>query len=546
MQLVEIRDLDGPNVFLLRPAIKLELEVGRRDLTREALGEIRVRFEPLGISDESRSGGVGTLSELFSDAVRTMHQRAGVEAPEVVWRPLEAEDHYVLAFEWTRRRFARRVAEIAAGFGLGEICDVDSAVSELTLLLATPAEAADIPEMVADAERQVPIIGITGTNGKTTTTRLCAHILREAGRSVGWSSSSGVYIDGEQVLSGDYTGPSGARRVLQEPGLDVAVLETARGGILLRGVAYESNDVSVFTNVSADHLDMLGIRTIDGLTAVKSTVVRVTRPGGYAVLNADDSLVRGCAGGLRATPVLVSRRDDNTAVRNHVLAGGTALFVRDGALIYRRRGGEEQITTVAEIPVTYSGRAGHMLENAICAAAACLALGLSPNEVKAGLSTFRNTPELNPGRLHVYDVLGTTVVVDYAHNEAGLKHLLEFGKTYLGEDGRTVSVIGTAGDRSDEALREIGRLAGEQSDEVVIKETARYLRGRESAREMTQLLARGVESAEHAAWSEAASELAGVEQALVGRRAGDVVVVMCIEQMDEVRSLLAQAGHLVS
>jgi cyanophycin synthetase len=302
----------------------------------------------------------------------------------------------------------------------------------------------------------------------------------------------------------------------------------------------------VFTNVSADHLDMLGVRSIEGLLAVKATVVRATRRGGVAVLNADDPLVRSLAPELRASPMFVSRDSRNPTVVNHVAAGGKALVVRDGVMELLHGPNAVAITNLSDIPMSYGGRAAHMVENALCAAGAAVALGLSMPQIAAGMASFRNTPELNPGRLHVYETNGTTVVLDYAHNEVGLKHLLAFGRSFVQDGGKLVSVIGTAGDRSDEALRAIGEIAAEASDYVVIKETVKYLRGRESASGMTTLMAEGVGRVPGANWVQAPTELGGVELALQGRQPGDTVIVMCIEQSEEVRAMLEEIGTLVS
>jgi cyanophycin synthetase len=171
--------------------------------------------------------------------------------------------------------------------------------------------------MITDAERRIPAIAVTGTNGKTTTTRLIGHMFMQQGKHVGWSSTSGVYIDGEEVIAGDYSGPSGARRVLTDPSVEVAVLETARGGILLRGLACESNDVSVFTNISGDHLNLHGVRTVEGLAEVKAVVVHTTRPDGVAVLNADDPLVMSATRDTRAGPLLFALDENNAAVARH-------------------------------------------------------------------------------------------------------------------------------------------------------------------------------------------------------------------------------------
>ena len=184
------------------------------------------------------------------------------------------------------------------------------------------------------------------------------------------------------------------------------------------------------------------------------------------------------------------------------------------------------VTNVADIPMSYGGRAAHMVENALFAAGAAIALGLTMPEIAAGMASFRNTPELNPGRLHVYETNGITVVLDYAHNEAGLKHLLTFGRSFVRDGGKLVSVIGTAGDRSDEALRSIGEIAADSSDYVVIKETIKYLRGRENAAGMTALMAEGVGRVPGVPWGQAPTELSGVDLALVAEP-GDTVVVPC-------------------
>ncbi|MEX2315190.1 MAG: Mur ligase family protein, partial [Thermomicrobiales bacterium] len=290
MDLIEVRDLDGPNLFALRPVVKLEtrLEVDEsvsddaREITGETLG-VNISEAPLAA---------------LRDAVTALHERAGLPAPEMGVRALDTPGHHVVFYDWTWRETAleiARLAHLAVASGLA-----DDPRPALTALLEADRGRDDRPLWIRDDQRRIPSIGVTGTNGKTTTTRMIAHILRTAGRHVGWTSTSGVYIDGEQVIEGDYTGPSGARRVLDDSSVEVAVLETARGGILLRGLAYESNDVGVFLNVSADHLDMQGVGTVETLAAVKSVVVRVTKSDGLVVLNADDPLVvemrRACSG----------------------------------------------------------------------------------------------------------------------------------------------------------------------------------------------------------------------------------------------------------
>ncbi|MDP9357957.1 MAG: Mur ligase family protein [Chloroflexota bacterium] len=542
MELVEIRDLDGPNIFLLDPAIKVELSWSDQDIGPEALADLARRSASLAPHLESGSGLDG-LGHLWREIVAALHRQAGGEVPETVWRQLETAGRVVVAYGWQRRAFALEVAKVLAGLATGGELD-PLTTHRLQSLLAQPATEQDQPAFLPDSARTVPIIAITGTNGKTTTTRLIVHILREAGRRVGWSSSAGVFIEGDQVLDGDYTGPTGALRVLRDAHVDVAVLETARGGILLRGLAYESNDVGVFTNVSPDHLDLHGIRTVEGLARAKATVLRVTRPDGYTVLNADDPLVVALNGTLRARSFLISRRHDNPHVAAHQEEGGATLVVADGALALTMEGIETRIVALSDIPMTFGGRAGHMVENALCGAAACLGLGLSAGDVASGLASFRNSPQQNTGRLNVYNIDGVTVIVDYAHNEAGLKNLLEFGRGYLGEGGRLVSIIGTAGDRTDDALRALGAMAANASDRVIIKRTTKYLRGR-SAAEMDRLFQEGIKAGNGKTAPVEPSEQDALRSALTDTRRGDVITMMCIEQVAEVqRDLSAQGAPL--
>ncbi len=539
MELVEIRDLDGPNIFLLQPAIKVEFAWSDVDVTPERLVDLARRGAPLASNAEPGAGLEG-LSQVAREIVAALHRLAGLEVPEIVSKPLETPGRMVVAYAWQRRAFALGVAKILAGLVTGEGLE-PGATDHLKSLLSNPPDEQDRPGFLRDSERTVPIIATTGTNGKTTTTRLIVHILRRAGRRVGWSSSTGVFIEGTQVLEGDYTGPTGALRVLQDPEVDVAVLETARGGILLRGLAYESNDVGVFTNISPDHLNLHGIRTVEGLADVKATVLRVTRADGYAVLNADDPLVVALNGTLRARPFLISRQHDNPHVAAHRQQGGTTLVADNGAVSLTMNGTETRIIDLAEIPMTFGGRAGHMIENALCGAAACLGLGLSVEQVAEGLASFRNSPEQNTGRLNVYDIKGVTVIVDYAHNEAGLKNLLEFGRGYRQAGGRLVSIIGTAGDRTDDALRAIGTMAAQASDRVIVKRTSKYLRGR-AAEEMDRLFQEGIQAGNGETAPIEPSERDALRAALTEARPGDVITMMCIEQVTEVQRDLSAQG----
>jgi cyanophycin synthetase len=543
MRLVEIRDLDGPNIFLLQPAIKLELEVAEGDRSRDAIAALATRMEPLAPSDDERAAGAAGLGELLRAACAGLHERAGVEFPEMRWVEMETPGHWSLAFGWERRRFALGLARLLADAATGEEVDLPTAIEHLRDLLQSGSDDPDDrPGMIRDKDRTIPVIAVTGTNGKTTTTRLIAHILRGVGRKVGWTSTVGVFIEGEMVLEGDYTGPAGAWRVLREPGLDIAVLETARGGILLRGMACESNDISVMINISGDHLGLHGVQTVEGLAEVKGVVLRTTRPDGWAVLNADDPLVRSQAASLHAPIIWVTQDPENPTVVAHQHAGGRAVVAADGTM--REIRGEEthELALLEEVPLTFGGTATHMIENALCAAAATLALELDREAVGQGLRTFGAKGEDNPGRLHVYDLNGATVILDYAHNEVGLRHLLTMASGYKEDDGRLTAIIGTAGDRTDEALRELGRLAAEQSDRVIVKETRRYLRGRANVDEMTALYLEGVAAGGNTPHVVAHDEPEALEIALQNLQPGDVVAMMCIETGPQSRARVEELG----
>ncbi|MFM9106237.1 MAG: glutamate ligase domain-containing protein, partial [Chloroflexota bacterium] len=339
------------------------------------------------------------------------------------------------------------------------------------------------------------------------------------------------------------SGPAGARRVLGDPAADIALLETARGGILLRGLACQSFDVSVLTNVTADHLGLHGIHTVEGLAKVKSVVIRVTRPGGWAVLNADDPLVRGAAAATHASRFWFSRDPANPHVLADLNDGGRAMLAADGWITEAsgsaRGDARTPILPIAEVPITFGGRALHMVENALAAAAALRALGLSPEQVAAGLRDFGSDPAHNPGRNDLYRVNGGTVLIDYAHNEAGVLHMWDLARSFVEPGGKLTGVVGSAGDRTDEIIRALGRIAAEKADEVLIKETQRYLRGRESNDPINLLFIEGFREAGKDPLAIIETEGDALRWAIARMHPGDVVAVMCFEDPPGTRAIAA-------
>ena len=393
---------------------------------------------------------------------------------------------------------------------------------------------------------RIPVASVTGTNGKTTTTRLLAHICMTAGLRTGWSSTDGVVVQGEVIEPGDYSGPAGARAVLEAPGVEVGILETARGGMLLRGMGVTHNDVSVVTNVSADHLGMQGIDTVDQLAEVKAIITRVTRPQGWVVLNGEDPRVWAMRAGIRARPWVFTADPGAPAVREALGAGGRALTVLDESLtVLSPDAAPDRLVRVVDLPMALAGLSHHNVLNALAGAAAALGLGIDRAAVVEGLRSFVPDDVLNPGRMNTYTLPieggDVTVVVDLAHNEAGLEALLDVARGLVAPGGRVHLALGTAGDRTDDILRALGEIAGLRADHVVAAHKARYLRGR-TVDELEAQLRIGLG---HAGVGDIASyptELSGLQALAEAADDGDVVAVMCHAERVEIVDWLHGRG----
>jgi cyanophycin synthetase len=357
----------------------------------------------------------------------------------------------------------------------------------------------DVPGAILDmlyppgTPTTIPVIAVTGTNGKTTTTRLIAHLFRAAGNVVGYTTTDGVYFQEHLLMEGDLTGPFAANIILTHPKVQVAVLETARGGILRAGLGFETCDVAVVTNVSADHLGLRGIDTVEQLADVKAVIPSVVKEGGYAVLNADDPLVLAMRARTKGRVVLFTMAGaDSPPVRPHLAAGGMALMVEpddDGERVVIREGSSERIVVerVADIPLTFGGRARFQVENVLAAVAAAYAQGLPVERIREGLRTFVPSAAMTPGRLNVVETTRGRIILDYAHNVAAIRSILEFVASLPG--GRRLALISAPGDRRDEDLRAIGALAT-VVDRAIFKEHEHYRRGREPG-EAARMLAEG-------------------------------------------------------
>ncbi len=561
MRLVETRLLEGPNVYRLAPVVKLEVAVGRRRTWYGRRDPERHALVHLGAKVPAREwpGSVAAIAAWIR-RLRADHDegRGGL----AVHRSSDP-GHWIITFPWVGAERALLLTEAAIALAERDVpsargADLRSRQERLlghwTERLTTAGTSP--PEWVRDADRRVPIVSISGTNGKSTVTRLISHILVQAGRRVGTTTSDGVLVDERMIEPGDWTGPGGAHRILARSDIEVAVLETARGGLVLRGVGYESNEASVLTNVSSDHLDLQGIHTLPELAEVKSTICRITKPDGWVVLNADDPLVAAVARRVKANVALFTLEGDQSAiVRRHRGRGGRAYLVRDGTVIEANGDKETRLVEVARVPITIGGLARHNVANALAAAGGARGVGATIAQVRDGLIDFAPSAERSPGRLNLFRLGARVVIVDFAHNEAGVGAVLDVAQGIAGgAAGRAApitAIIGTAGDRPDDTLRGIGRIAAERAQRVAIKQTLTYLRGRTAelvvGEIMTGIVAGGVSATDVPIYDSETEALKAELNGGGGVRgarpdSAKVIVLMCHEEREAVFELLERLG----
>ena len=314
---------------------------------------------------------------------------------------------------------------------------------------------------------RVPIVSVTGTNGKTTTTRLIAHIYRQTGQVTGFTTTDGTYIGDHLVEAGDNTGPQSAGLILNDPTVEVAVLETARGGILRSGLAFDRCDVGVVLNVAADHLGLGDINTIEQMARVKGVVAESAAADGYAVLNADDPLVAEMADRVQAQVAYFSMDANNELVQQHAQQGGLAAVYENGYLSILKGDWTLRIEQARQVPLTLGGRAKFQIANSLAASLAAFAQGVRIEHIREALMTFESSSDQTPGRMNLFDLGDFHVLVDYAHNAASYKALADF---VLSWSGTTIGVVGGPGDRRDEDFVMLGELSAEMFDEIIIKE----------------------------------------------------------------------------
>ena len=339
---------------------------------------------------------------------------------------------------------------------------------------------------------RVPIVAVTGTNGKTTTSRMIAHIMKTAGRKVGLTTTDGIYIDGTQIMAGDMSGPGSARMVLKNPTIDFAVLETARGGILRSGLGYDRCNIAVVTNVTSDHLGLKGVDTLAELARVKAVVPASALSDGASVLNADNEWTVNMARIARGEIIFFSMNENSSIIAEHLRERGRAVVLKQTprgemiTLLEHRR--ETSILLASQIPATFEGRARVNIQNAMAAIAAAIADDVQLDYIRQGLRTFTSNFSQTPGRFNLLDIQGQRVLIDYCHNVAGLEAIADFVQRMASD--RSVAVISIPGDRSDGDIAAFGELAATSFDRIIIREDDNT-RGRQSG-EIARLLKEAV------------------------------------------------------
>lgn len=387
----------------------------------------------------------------------------------------------------------------------------------------------------------VPLALVTGTNGKTTSVRLMAALVRAAGYHVGLSSTDWIGVDDDVIDHGDYSGPGGARRVLRDPRVEFAVLETARGGLLRRGLAVERADAVLITNVAADHLGEFGVEDLDALADVKWVVSRALDHRSPLILNADDPLLVERGRAHTGPLTWFSRDSGNDVLRAGLANGQAACTVMEGVIVHLAGNQPESVIAVDAVPLTLGGAATHNVENALGVVGLAMALELPMPAIRAGLQGMR--PDQNPGRSNLFDIDGARVIVDFAHNPHGLEAFLALGRNLSAD--RRVLIIGQAGDRGDADIRAlVGVAARMQPDRVLIKRMAKYSRGREDGEVAgiirDEFLRLGMPPDDLA---ERDSELDAVREAVDWARSGDLVIALVHEDREAVLDYLASRSR---
>ena len=550
MEFLDARRLTGPSLLFDRPGSILDVkcsEAEARRLVPVWERQLRRMFAALGWPVEREYASLilkGGVSLGFTAPIDVLY--AASEVNEWAYAACDAElnDAEPPDFDEAVERLQQAAAEeanprlleleaLADEHGVTLLWDDD----EVSLGLGRHARTWGVRELPDPASvdwpshADVPLCLVTGTNGKTTSVRLTANILRATGDTVGLSSTDYIAIDGRVVDRDDWAGPGGARNVLRQNEVDVAILETARGGLLRRGLGVNRANAALITNIAKDHLGDFGSRDLAELLNCKWIISRAVEAHGRLVLNADDPLLVEKARDYGGELVWFSLHADNHIVRQHVADGGAAFVLEGDDLVCLDGEAREVICRDADIPITLGGAALHNTANALAAAALTWSMGVGVGDIRAGLQTM--SQDANPGRGNLYEIDGFRVLVDFAHNPQALEALLDMASRL--QPTRKALCFGQAGDRPDDLIRELARKAWESGlDQVFVSELAKYHRGREPGEVYEvirdELLACGAQPGQV---GHREQEIESLDAALEWAEPGDLVIMIALERSAE-------------
>ncbi len=336
---------------------------------------------------------------------------------------------------------------------------------------------------------RIPIIAITGTNGKTTTTRLISHIVKNNGFKVGFTTSDGIYVGNSMLTKGDTTGPVSAEFILKDPTVEFAVLETARGGILRSGLGFSRCDVAVVTNIQEDHMGLSDINTLKDMARVKGVVAESVKRDGYVVLNADNEYCAGISKEVSCNVAYFSMNENNKVIIEHCKKGGIAAIYENGFITIKKGDWKFRVQKVVNVPLTFGGRVSFMIQNVLAATLAAYVYGFATEDIATSLETFIPSAAQTPGRMNIFDFKDYKVMIDFAHNPDGFNGIKEFLTTI--ESTSKIGIITGTGDRRDDDIRAMGRISAEMFDHIIIRQD-KFLRGRQ-AEEIVKLLVEGIQ-----------------------------------------------------
>ena len=338
---------------------------------------------------------------------------------------------------------------------------------------------------------RIPIIAITGTNGKTTTTRLISHIVKNNGFKVGFTTSDGIYVGNSMLTKGDTTGPASAEFILKDPTVEFAVLETARGGILRSGLGFSRCDVAVVTNIQEDHMGLSDIHTLKDMARVKGVVAESVKRDGYVVLNADNEYSAGISKDVSCNIAYFSMNENNPIIKEHCKNGGIAAVYENGFITIKKGEWKFRVQKVTNVPLTFGGRVSFMIQNVLAATLATYVYGFATEDIATSLETFIPSAAQTPGRMNIFDFKEYKVMIDFAHNADGFRGIKEFLATV--DSTYKIGIITGTGDRRDDDIRDMGRISAEMFDHIIIRQD-KFLRGRQ-ADEIVKLLVEGIHQA---------------------------------------------------